>query len=35
MKRKQAEKVGAKFVDIKHGLYDMRTTKIIEILGLE
>ena len=32
LKKKGAEAVGAKFVDINHGIYDKKTTKIIELL---
>ena len=35
LKRRQAEAVGIKFVDIKNSLYDIGTSKIIKILGLE
>lgn len=33
LKKKQAEASGAKFVDIDHGIYDKKTTKIIKLLG--
>jgi D-beta-D-heptose 7-phosphate kinase/D-beta-D-heptose 1-phosphate adenosyltransferase len=35
IKKDSAKKIGAKFVDINHGIYDKGTTKTMEILGLE
>lgn len=35
LKKLHAKAVGAKFVDIDHGIYDKSTTKTIEILELE
>lgn len=35
LKKMHAEAAGAKFVDIKHSLYDKNTSKVAKILGLE
>ena len=35
LKEKQAEEIGAKFVNIQRGYYEKDTTKIIELLGLD
>jgi len=35
LKKSHAKAAGVKFVDIDHGLCDIKTTKIIELLGLD